>query len=311
METISMRVTKRDGELEEIAFDKILLRIKKLGQEANIQINYQQLVMKVIDQLYDKISTTKIDELAAEQCASLSTLHPDYGTLAGRIIVSNHQKNTVSNFSNIMMNLYNFTDIEKGWNTLLRLMLILMPHHGDDDSDSVEKFMECIRNVKSFFDLSVNRLTSLRINNRTEDEMTLVINKLIDLFYTHSRSDSQKLYSMLLRREDKIMEWFIDYYRTGESREVRQMRYLTLEIIKQCAQYFVEHLAKPDVKYLAYIAFGHNSINFQQSKIMWLDKIKEIPREYLSGNSDLWIKATRLVGATSTGNFYKNYDIYP
>ena len=106
-----MRVTKRDGELEEIAFDKILLRIKKLGQEANIQINYQQLVMKVIDQLYDKISTTKIDELAAEQCASLSTLNPDYGTLAGRIIVSNHQKNTVSSFSNIIMNLYNFKDI--------------------------------------------------------------------------------------------------------------------------------------------------------------------------------------------------------
>ena len=111
METIGMRVTKRDGELEEIAFDKILLRIKKLGQEANIQINYQQLVMKVIDQLYDKISTTKIDELAAEQCASLSTLNPDYGTLAGRIIVSNHQKNTVSSFSSVMMDLYNFTDI--------------------------------------------------------------------------------------------------------------------------------------------------------------------------------------------------------
>jgi ribonucleotide reductase alpha subunit len=111
METIGMRVTKRDGELEEIAFDKILLRIKKLGQEANIQINYQQLVMKVIDQLYDKISTTKIDELAAEQCASLSTSSLDYGTLAGRIIVSNHQKNTMTNFSDVMGLLYNFTDV--------------------------------------------------------------------------------------------------------------------------------------------------------------------------------------------------------
>jgi len=106
-----MNVTKRNGELEEIAFDKILNRIKKLGQEANIQINYQQLVMKVIDQLYDKIPTTKIDELAAEQCASLSTLHPDYGILAGRIIVSNHQKNTDTLFSNVIMELYNFTDI--------------------------------------------------------------------------------------------------------------------------------------------------------------------------------------------------------
>jgi ribonucleoside-diphosphate reductase alpha chain len=106
MESNDMRVTKRNGELEEIAFDKILTRIKKLGQEASIQINYQQLVMKVIDQLYDKISTTKIDELAAEQCAALSTLNPDYGTLAGRIIVSNHQKNTDPIFSNVMCELY-------------------------------------------------------------------------------------------------------------------------------------------------------------------------------------------------------------
>ena len=111
MDKFIMNVTKRNGELEEIAFDKILNRIKKLGQEANIQINYQQLVMKVIDQLYDKIPTTKIDELAAEQCASLSTLHPDYGILAGRIIVSNHQKNTDTLFSNVIMELYNFTDI--------------------------------------------------------------------------------------------------------------------------------------------------------------------------------------------------------
>ena len=62
--------------------------------------------MKVIDQLYDKISTTKIDELAAEQCASLSTQHPDYGTLASRIIISNHQKNTNPYFSNVMKTLY-------------------------------------------------------------------------------------------------------------------------------------------------------------------------------------------------------------
>ena len=119
MESNDMRVTKRNGELEEIAFDKILARIKKLGLEADIHINYQQLVMKVINQLYDKISTTKIDELAAEQCAALSTLHPDYGTLAGRIIVSNHQKNTDSDFSNIVSQLYNFKDIHCNHNPLL------------------------------------------------------------------------------------------------------------------------------------------------------------------------------------------------
>ena len=111
MDTNDMRVTKRNGELEEIAFDKILSRIKKLGQEAGIQINYASLTMKVIDQLYDKIPTTKIDELAAEQCASMSTSNPDYGTLASRIIVSNHHKNTHPYFSNIVNILYNFKDV--------------------------------------------------------------------------------------------------------------------------------------------------------------------------------------------------------
>ena len=107
-----MRVTKRNGELQDVAFDKILERVKKLGQEAGIHINYSSLVMKVIDQLYDTIPTAKIDELAAEQCASLSTNHPDYATLASRITISNHQKNTDSEFSDVMRNLYNFTNFK-------------------------------------------------------------------------------------------------------------------------------------------------------------------------------------------------------
>ena len=106
-----MRVTKRNGELEDIAFDKILSRVKNVGQEANIHINYTALVMKVIDQLYDKIKTTSIDELAAEQCASLATNHPDYGILASRIIISNHQKNTCSSFSEVMEKLYHHKNI--------------------------------------------------------------------------------------------------------------------------------------------------------------------------------------------------------
>jgi len=111
MDTNDMRVTKRNGELEEIAFDKIISRIKKLGQEVGIQINYASLAMKVIDQLYDGIPTTKIDELAAEQCASMSTSNPDYGTLASRIVVSNHQKNTDPYYNMVINCLYNFKNI--------------------------------------------------------------------------------------------------------------------------------------------------------------------------------------------------------
>lgn len=105
-----MYVTKRSGKPEIVSFDKILNRIKNIGTEANIKINYTSLVMKVIDQLYNNISTTQIDELSAEQCAAMSSIHPDYNVLAGRIVVSNHQKNTSSSFSDTMKQLYMYKD---------------------------------------------------------------------------------------------------------------------------------------------------------------------------------------------------------
>jgi len=105
-----MRVTKRNGELETIEFDKILKRVKTAGHEVGIKINYTALVMKVIDQIYDTISTVKIDELSAEQCASMSSVHPDYNILAGRIIISNHHKNTSNSFSSVMIQLHDYLD---------------------------------------------------------------------------------------------------------------------------------------------------------------------------------------------------------
>jgi ribonucleotide reductase alpha subunit len=106
-----MQVIKRNGKSENIAFDKILKRVKTIGQKRNLSLNYTSFVMKVIDQLYDGITTTKIDELTAEQCASLTIQHPDYGVLASEIIISNHQKNTSSNFYSAMKQLYYFKDI--------------------------------------------------------------------------------------------------------------------------------------------------------------------------------------------------------
>src|SRR6056300_443276 len=108
-----MRVLKRNGQYEDVSFDKILKRVKNLGLSASPQlsINYSQLVMKVIDQLYPNIPTHIIDELTAEQCASLYTKHVDYGTLASRIIVSNNHKNTSDNFYEAMKSLYDFNDV--------------------------------------------------------------------------------------------------------------------------------------------------------------------------------------------------------
>ena len=106
-----MFVVKRNNAKEVVSFNKILNRVKKIGQNANIQkLNYTSLAMKVIDQLYDNITTCQIDELMAEQCASMSSIRPEYSVLAGQLIISNHQKNVKSSFSTNMNKLYNFKD---------------------------------------------------------------------------------------------------------------------------------------------------------------------------------------------------------
>ena len=103
-------VVKRNGAIEIVSFDKILNRIKRLGN-GELEVNYTELAKKIIDRLYDRIPTTKIDELLAQQCASLCTTHYDYGTLASRVTISNHTKNTSDSFFDVMKELYEFRDI--------------------------------------------------------------------------------------------------------------------------------------------------------------------------------------------------------
>jgi len=85
-----MNVIKRNGNVEELSYDKIVTRLKQLDPDLNIQ--YASLVSKVVDQLYDNIPTKKIDELMAEICAALGSNHYDYSKLSSLICVSNHQK---------------------------------------------------------------------------------------------------------------------------------------------------------------------------------------------------------------------------
>ena len=113
------RVVKRNGEYEDVSFDKILKRVKKLTLEAKLTINCVPLVMKVIEQLHDGIETQMIDKLTAEECIASVTKHPDYGKLASRILVSNHQKKTSNNFAEVMNILYNNKDIHDKHSPLL------------------------------------------------------------------------------------------------------------------------------------------------------------------------------------------------
>ena len=160
-----MRVRKRNGELEDIAFDKILNRIKKLGTEANIHINYQSLVMKVIEQLYDNIPTEKIDELAAEQCASLSTNNPDYATLASRIVISNHQKNTNGIFSNVVKSLYDFRNVNGEHKPLIsKRMWDFVEHFSDKLNEMIDDNRDYLIDYFGF--KTLERAYLFRINNK-------------------------------------------------------------------------------------------------------------------------------------------------
>ena len=132
-----MLVTKRNGNAEIVSFDKISKRIKKLGQEANIKLNYTALVMKVIDQLHPGIHTTKIDELSAEQCASMSSIHPDFSILAGRITISNHHKNTEESFYSVMNRLYNYQDKHDKHSPLISGDLMSLVYENKDKIESV------------------------------------------------------------------------------------------------------------------------------------------------------------------------------
>ena len=96
-ETVNMNVIKRNGQIEELSYNKIIHRLRQLMPETSIQ--YSTLVIKIMDQLYNNIQTYKIDELMSELCASLGSTHPDYSKLSSLICISNHQKEVSSSLS--------------------------------------------------------------------------------------------------------------------------------------------------------------------------------------------------------------------
>lgn len=161
-----MFVLKRNGQREIVAFDKILKRIKKVGLEANIKINYTSLAMKVIDQLYDGISTTKIDELTAEQCASMSSTHPDYNALAGRITVSNHHKNTKPSFYQVMKELHGYKDHHgKNYSLISEDLYKNMMFYGKEKVDSLCDYSRDYL-IDYFGFKTLERAYLMRINKR-------------------------------------------------------------------------------------------------------------------------------------------------
>ena len=115
-----MYVIKRDGRRESVKFDKITARIEKLCYSLDPYfIQPLDVAKKVITGLYDGVTTSELDNLAAETAASMTTKHPDYAVLAARIAISNLHKETQKSFSATMKRLYNYTDPKTGENAAL------------------------------------------------------------------------------------------------------------------------------------------------------------------------------------------------
>ena len=105
-----MLVKKRNGNFEEVSFDKILNRIKLLCKgeefEEKLSIDPTLITQKVCSEIYNKVKTSKLDELTSEIAISMYSTDPEYATLASRIVISNHQKSTLDKFSEVINILY-------------------------------------------------------------------------------------------------------------------------------------------------------------------------------------------------------------
>src|SRR6201991_4068289 len=129
-----MLVVKRDGRKESVKFDKITARIEKLCYGFNL-VDPIDVAKKVIEGLFDGVTTSELDNLAAETAASLTVKHPDYALLASRIAVSNLHKNTIKSFSDTMKLLYECRDSKTGK---------LVPLLADEIWDIIQKNAELL-----------------------------------------------------------------------------------------------------------------------------------------------------------------------
>uniref|UniRef100_A0A6C0LRD6 ribonucleoside-diphosphate reductase n=1 Tax=viral metagenome TaxID=1070528 RepID=A0A6C0LRD6_9ZZZZ len=134
-----MEVIKRNGTSESVQLDKIMKRLKNLSYGLD-HVDPAVVSIKVVQGLYDGVTTVQLDNLAVETATYLTMTHPDYSKLAARIAVSSLHKMTSNKFSSVMDSLYNYVNTKTGkWSPLI----------ADD-------IIECIRSNADVFDDVIN-----------------------------------------------------------------------------------------------------------------------------------------------------------
>ena len=133
-----MRVIKRNGKFEDVSFDKVIRRIRNIAANCGglNGVELDEIAQKICSHIFDGVKTSELDELTGRLAASMITHHPDYGVLASRIVISNHQKNTLNTFSDKMMLLYHNTEcLSNEFYTNLKKYKNQIDKHIDYDRD--------------------------------------------------------------------------------------------------------------------------------------------------------------------------------
>jgi ribonucleoside-diphosphate reductase alpha chain len=162
-------VIKRNGSKEPVQFDKITLRLQKLANDLSDKVNIIEVAKKTIEGIYNGVTTTELDVLAAETSASMSTVHPDYATLASRIAVSSLHKNTSPSFCETMKRLYENVNRTTGKKAHLidgQTIYIVKKY-----ADVLEEAIDCSRDYNfEYFGLkTLEKSYLIRINDKIEE----------------------------------------------------------------------------------------------------------------------------------------------
>lgn len=135
---ISMQVVKRNGEVEAVSFDKVLNRIQSASD--GLDVNPTLIAQRTLLRIYDGVKTSELDELAAQLSISLMTTNPDYGTLAARLAISNHHRNTSNRFTDVIYELSHQT-LQKTGEKLCNIsqeLIEICEKHGDAINQKID-----------------------------------------------------------------------------------------------------------------------------------------------------------------------------
>lgn len=193
-----MRVIKRSGESEDVSFDKVLNRMKNItsmfGKDLDVDI--YDIAQKVCSRIYNNVSTTELDELAANICSSLIIENPDYGRMASRIIVSNHHKNTSPSFSETITILYGNKDVDGNDNPLIshELYETVQKH-----KEKLNSYIDYVRDFKfDYFGFkTLERAYLMKVGNRVIERPQHMFMRVALGIHGNDIKDALQTYDMM------------------------------------------------------------------------------------------------------------------